>query len=133
MGGIWAFAFLFEVVADKQKDNFRRNSENAGKFITSGLWAYSRHPNYFGEIMMWIGMCFAGSGCFHGWQFLAWLSPVTTIVLLLKVSGVPLLEAAGEERWGNLPEYQHYMKNTPCIVPALRRPKAYADVLVTNP
>lgn len=125
---IWVAAFLIEVVADKQKDIFRRDPANKGKFINTGLWARSRHPNYFGEITMWIGISIAGSSCFSGWQFLAWLSPVTTIVLLLKVSGVPMLEKTGEERWGKLPEYQHYMKHTPCIVLRLCKPPPYVAV-----
>jgi len=122
---IWLISFAIEVVADKQKDDFRRAPENKGKFITTGLWAYSRHPNYFGEIFMWVGLCISGSSCFHGAGWLAWLSPLVTILLLTKVSGVPLLEASGQKRWGNDPAYQHYMQHTPCILPALRKPPAY--------
>jgi len=122
---IWLVSFGMEVVADRQKDRFRRDPANKGKFITTGLWAYSRHPNYFGEICMWIGICISGSSCFHGLEWLAWVSPLTTWILLMKVSGVPLLEKTGQERWGSDPEYQHYMKNTPCIIPALRKPQAY--------
>lgn len=125
---VWFIAFLIEVVADKQKDRFRNDPANKGKFITTGLWAYSRHPNYFGEICMWIGISISGSICFHDAQWLAWLSPLTTFVLLTKVSGVPLLEATGQKRWGELPEYQHYMKHTPCIVPTLCRPPAFSDL-----
>jgi len=123
---VWVSAFAFEVIADRQKDAFRRNPENRVKFITSGLWAYSRHPNYFGEICMWIGICLSGSSCFQGAAWVAWISPVTTYLLLLKVSGVPLLEKKGEETWGELPEYRWYMQHTPCIFPALRRPPAFS-------
>lgn len=122
---VWIAAFLFEVVADAQKSSFRGDSANAKKFITTGLWAYSRHPNYFGEICMWVGICLSGSSCFTGAQWLSWISPLTTYVLLMKVSGVPLLEAKGEKEWGQLPEYQWYVKHTPCIVPALTCPPAY--------
>jgi steroid 5-alpha reductase family enzyme len=123
---VWVLAFLIEVIADKQKSDFRKDPANKGKFITTGLWAYSRHPNYFGEISMWVGICISGSTCFRSAQWLAWLSPLTTLVLLTLVSGVPLLEATGDKRWGQLPEYQHYMKHTPCIFPALCRPPPYS-------
>jgi steroid 5-alpha reductase family enzyme len=130
---VWIFGFAFEVMADYQKDTFRRDPANKGKFITTGLWSLSRHPNYFGEITMWIGICVSGSSCFQGLQWLAWLSPVTTFVLLMKVSGVPLLEASGEKRWGSDPAYQWYMKNTPCIVPALKPPPPYPATALLPP
>merc|ERR1719210_2715867 len=76
----WLFAFVIEVVADNQKDNFRRDPANKGKFITTGLWAYSRHPNYFGEILMWVGICISGTSCFQGAEWFAWLSPLTTLL-----------------------------------------------------
>jgi len=125
--GVWVGGFAFEVIADKQKEAFRRDPANKSKFITHGLWAYSRHPNYFGEICMWIGICISGSSCFYGAEWLAWLSPATTWLLLMKVSGVPLVEGKGEKLWGDLPEYQWYMKHTPCIVPALRRPPEFSS------
>merc|ERR1712193_107317 len=78
---VWIAAFLFEVIADAQKSAFRQDSNNAGKFITTGLWAYSRHPNYFGEISMWVGLCLSGSSCFSSAQWLAWMSPITTWIL----------------------------------------------------
>lgn len=122
---VWVLAFACEVVADQQKKAFRDDASNKGKFITTGLWSLSRHPNYFGEITMWIGICISSSSCFQGAHWIAWLSPVTTSILLMKVSGVPMLEAAGEKRWGSDPAYQWYMKHTPCIVPALSPPPAY--------
>lgn len=122
---IWIFGFSFEVIADQQKKLFRADPANKDKFISSGLWALSRHPNYFGEITMWVGICVSGSSCFHNMEWLAWLSPVTTLLLLLKVSGVPLLEAQGEKRWGADPSYQWYMKHTPCILPACSRPPTF--------
>eukprot|EP00928_Gymnodinium_smaydae_P014579 TRINITY_DN15366_c1_g2_i2.p1 TRINITY_DN15366_c1_g2~~TRINITY_DN15366_c1_g2_i2.p1 ORF type:complete len:298 (-),score=21.33 TRINITY_DN15366_c1_g2_i2:263-1156(-) len=126
--GTWLFGFVFEVIADRQKSDFRNDPKNKGRFINTGLWAYSRHPNYFGEITMWIGICISGSGCFQRFEWLAWLSPVTTWLLLSKVSGVPMLEAKGEKTWGNEPAYQWYMKHTPCFVPALCRPPPYSSV-----
>mmetsp|Transcript_11283 Transcript_11283/g.40013 ORF Transcript_11283/g.40013 Transcript_11283/m.40013 type:complete len:296 (+) Transcript_11283:32-919(+) len=123
--GMWLTGFVFEVVADKQKEWFRDDLGNKGRFITSGLWAYSRHPNYFGEITMWVGICISSSGCFHGFEWLAWLSPLTTWVLLLKVSGVPALEAKGQQTWGEDPAYNWYLEHTPCIIPATKRPPAF--------
>merc|ERR1711972_813001 len=121
----WIFGFAFEVIADQQKNAFRTETSNKGKFITTGLWSLSRHPNYFGEITMWVGICVSGSNCFQGAKWAAWLSPLTTYVLLMKVSGVPLLEKQGEKRWGHDPAYQWYMKHTPCILPALTSPAKY--------
>lgn len=122
---VWVFGFAFEVTADHQKSAFRADASNKGKFITTGLWSLSRHPNYFGEITMWIGICLSSSSCLQGAKWMAWLSPVTTFILLMKVSGVPMLEATGEKRWGTDPAYQWYMTHTPCIVPALSSPPAY--------
>merc|ERR1711920_966976 len=114
---LWAIGFLVESAADAQKFAFRSDPANRGQFITTGLWKYSRHPNYFGEILMWVGLCVSCSYSFSGWGVLGWLSPAFNAFLLLFVSGVPLLEKAGQERWGNEPAYQHYMENTSCIVP----------------
>jgi len=121
----WATGFLIEVIADAQKNAFRDKAENKGKFICEGLWAYSRHPNYCGEIMLWVGLCISGCSCFSGLEWLGWLSPVFTLFLLTKVSGVPLLEKKAEKEWGHLKEYRHYVKVTPCIRLAFSRPPAY--------
>ncbi|CAE7673259.1 unnamed protein product, partial [Symbiodinium pilosum] len=108
---LWCMGFLVEAVADGQKFAFRGNLANRGRFITSGLWRYSRHPNYFGEILMWIGLCTSFTSCITGIpQLLAWISPAFNAILLVYVSGVPLLEKAGEKKWGQEPEYRHYME-----------------------
>lgn len=114
---LWTFGFLFEVVADGQKAAFRAKPENKGRFITEGLWRYSRHPNYFGEIVMWVGVCVSCANTWTGVQWMGLLSPLFTTFLLTKVSGVPMLEKAGQKKWGHLPAYTHYMENTACIVP----------------
>ena len=92
-----------------------------GKFITSGLWSLSRHPNYFGEIMLWFGLYLSASSVFKGWQYLSVLSPVFVHLLITKLSGIPLLEQAGLKKWGHLPEYQNYLRNTPILVPFLKQ------------
>jgi len=118
---LWFTGFLLQSIADAQKFSFRSQKENKGRFITSGLWRYSRHPNYFGEICMWVGLALTATSCINGntFNYLAWLSPAFDAFLLLFVSGVPMLEKAGEEKWGQEPLYRHYMQNTSCIIPWL--------------
>lgn len=116
---IWVVGMGFEVIADRQKDAWRQEPQNKGRFITTGLWAHSRHPNYFGEITIWIGVCTSGMSCFTGWDLVAWMSPVTTFVLLMYVSGVPLLERKADETWGTDADYQWYKEQTPCVFPRL--------------
>eukprot|EP00667_Euglena_gracilis_P021106 EG_transcript_23020 len=115
---VWSCGFILEVVADAQKAAFQSDAGNRGKFITTGLWAYSRHPNFFGEILMWVGMVALCCGSFaRPLHWLALLSPAFTTFLLLKVSGVPLLEKAGARKWGERPDYQHYMAHTSMLIP----------------
>lgn len=118
--GLWTGGFLMEVVADLQKSVFKSDPENKGKFIQSGLWGVSRHPNYFGEITLWAGVFLTCSSVFRGPQYLAVLSPVMVALLITQLSGIPLLEAAGEKRWGSDPEYQRYVRDTPVLVPFLK-------------
>jgi len=122
---LWALGMLFEVLADLQKATWRADPVNKGMFIHSGLWAYSRHPNYFGEILLWIGICVSGTSCFRGTELLGWLSPMTTYILLLYVSGVPLLEKTADERWSHDPAYQWYKEHTPVVFPRLTAPPPY--------
>jgi steroid 5-alpha reductase family enzyme len=118
---LWALGFLIEVIADHQKYSFRNEPNNRHQYITSGLWKYSRHPNYFGELLMWSSMAacvsYVGFATGDTVLFWAWLSPLFTAFLLLRVSGVPLVEAAGKQKWGSDPRYLHYMEHTSCIVP----------------
>jgi len=117
--GIWGFGFIFEVVADMQKSSFRSNPANKGKFIESGVWSLSRHPNYFGEIALWFGLYVSASSVFSRWQFLSVMSPMAVMLLITKVSGIPLLEKAGMKKWGEDPAYLRYLANTPSLVPRL--------------
>ncbi len=118
---IWLLGFSIEVIADNQKSAFNANSENQGKWIDSGLWSYSRHPNYLGEIMLWTGIACFGISCFSGMERLAWISPIFIYLLLTKISGVPILDRRGLEKWGDQPEYHKYREETPTLLPRLTR------------
>lgn len=115
--GIWAAGMLIEIVADRQKSNFKANPDNAGRFINIGLWAWSRHPNYFGEIVLWTGMAIVAIPVLQGWQWATLISPVFVAFLLIKVSGIPLLEAKADRRWGGEDDYEEYKRRTPVLVP----------------
>ena len=117
--GLWVFGFTLEVVADLQKSRFRANPANDGRFITTGLWARSRHPNYFGEIVLWLGVAVIAIPVLRGWQWVTMLSPVFVTLLLVFVSGVPLLEHRADETWGGRPDYESYKERTPVLIPRL--------------
>ena len=114
---IWSIGILIEIVSDRQKSNFRSNPDNKGKFINTGLWAWSRHPNYFGEIVLWTGMAIVAVPVLHGWQWVTLISPVFVTFLLTKVSGIPLLEEKADQRWGGQDDYEAYKRRTPVLVP----------------
>lgn len=119
---IWAFGLAVEVVADHEKKRFREDPNNRGRFIHSGIWAWSRHPNYFGEITLWLGVAVVALPVLSGWQHATLLSPVFVYVLLTRVSGIPLLESRGKKKWGHEPAYQTYRERTPALFP--RPPRA---------
>lgn len=114
---VWTVGFAIEATADAQKRAFRRDPANRGRFIRSGLWAWSRHPNYFGEITLWVGIALIALPALSGWQLLTLVSPLFVTVLLTRISGVPLLEARGRKAWGDEPEYREYVAHTPVLVP----------------
>lgn len=114
---VWIIGFGFEVIADHQKNKFRSDPTNKGKFIQSGLWSISRHPNYFGEIVLWVGVALIALPNLVEVSLLTLVSPVFVIFLLTKVSGVPLLEKRADEKWGGQEEYEEYKKKTPVLVP----------------
>lgn len=116
---IWIAGFAIEVIADAQKSKWRSKPENKGKFIHSGLWSKSRHPNYFGEIMIWLGVAIIAFPVLQGWQFLSLISPVFVTILLTRISGVPMLEKRADEKWGGNNDYEEYKKNTPVLIPKL--------------
>jgi len=113
---LWLTGVLIEIVADRQKSQFKDNKDNAGKFISVGLWAWSRHPNYFGEIVLWTGMAILALPVLQGWQYVTLISPVFVIFLLTRVSGIPLLEEKADQRWGGQDDYETYKQKTPVLI-----------------
>ncbi|MCB1671187.1 MAG: DUF1295 domain-containing protein [Gammaproteobacteria bacterium] len=114
---LWLTGFTMEAIADRQKSAFREDPDNEGKFINRGLWAWSRHPNYFGEILLWLGLAVAALPVLQGWQLVTLISPLFVILLLTRVSGVPLLERKADEKWGDDPAYRAYRDRTPVLIP----------------
>ena len=119
---LWIFGFSIEVIADKQKRIFKKQPNKEKEFITSGLWAWSRHPNYFGEITLWFGLTLIALPVLSGWQLVTLISPIFVYILLTRISGVTMLEARGMKKWGDDPEYLNYIKDTPKLM--LRKPKS---------
>lgn len=118
---LWVFGLTIEVMADTQKTRFRKQPENQGRFISTGIWAWSRHPNYFGEITLWAGVALVALPVLSGWQLVTMISPIFVYLLLTRVSGITMLEAIAEKRWGKDPEFIAYRDATPALM--LRKPR----------
>lgn len=116
---MWVAGFVIEVVADRQKSRFKADPVNEGRFINTGLWARSRHPNYFGEILLWAGIAVMAIPYLSGTQWVVMLSPLFVYALLTRVSGVPTLVRRGQQLWGDDPAYQAYLSSTPLLMPRL--------------
>ena len=114
---LWLLGFGFEVIADRQKKHFSEQPKNEGRFITQGLWSVSRHPNYFGEIILWAGIAIISLPFLSGWQYVTLVSPVFVFLLLTRISGLPFLEDKAEKKWGEDKDYIEYKKRTPILVP----------------
>ena len=110
---IFIIGFTIEIIADSQKTKFRANDDNKDKFISSGLWKYSRHPNYLGEIILWLGISLISFSSLEGFQYITLISPIFTYLLLVNVSGINFLEKSGKKKWGHLDSYKKYLKETP--------------------
>ncbi|WP_209705618.1 DUF1295 domain-containing protein [Leucobacter exalbidus] len=117
---VWATGFGIEVIADQQKTKFKADPSNAGKFIRTGLWSVVRHPNYLGEMMLWTGVLIVALPALQGWQWVAILSPIFVVLLITKVTGIPMLDEKAKRKWGDDPEYIAYRKRTPALIPGLR-------------
>ncbi len=114
---VWIGGFTIEVIADLQKNKFKKIQDTNNKFISTGLWSKSRHPNYFGEISLWVGIYIISVPSFTGIEYLTLISPIFVCILLTRMSGINMLEKIADQRYGNLPEYQEYKKNTPVLIP----------------
>ena len=114
---LWLLGFGFEVVADRQKKHFSEQPENIDRFISHGLWSVSRHPNYFGEIILWTGIAIISLPFLSSWQFVSLVSPLFVFLLLTKISGLPFLEEKAEKKWGKDKAYVEYKNKTPILIP----------------
>ena len=114
---LWAGGFILEIVADAQKYSFKNKPENRGRWIDSGLWRFSRHPNYFGESLLWWGLFIFIMPVLEGYLYLVILGPVSITLLLLFVSGIPLLEKSADERYGGREDYREYKRRTSLFIP----------------
>ena len=117
---LWVVGFVTEVIADNQKSRFRSNPENANNFINEGLWKRSRHPNYFGEITLWLGITLMALPVLVGLQLITLISPIFVYILLTKISGVSMQEARAKKKWKDNEEYNNYLQNTPMLIPRLK-------------
>ena len=116
---IWVLGFLIEVVSDTQKSKF--NKKNKGAFIDVGLWKYIRHPNYLGEIIIWLGIFVISISYINSiFTALSILSPIFVFVLLRFLTGVPQLEQRGQEKWGKQEKYLKYKEKTGILLPKFK-------------
>ena len=120
---LWLSGFTIESVSDYQKRVFRKENNPSEAFIHTGLWARSRHPNYFGEIMLWTGIAVIALNTLTGIEYITLVSPIFVYILLTRMSGINKLEQIADERYGHLEEYQRYKRNTPVLVPNLLKDK----------
>ena len=114
---LFVLGLTVEAVADTQKTNFKREPQNRDRFINVGLWSWSRHPNYFGEILLWTGIAISATSTFAGWRWAMLISPLFVFVLLTQISGIPLLERRAKKKWGDDPDFKRYMATTSRLLP----------------
>ncbi|XP_017237458.1 uncharacterized protein LOC108210606 isoform X4 [Daucus carota subsp. sativus] len=114
---MWSIGIISEATADQQKLTFKNSPENRGKWCNIGLWKYSRHPNYFGELFLWWGIFIASTPILNGAEWLVILGPIFLTLLLLFVSGIPLLEVSADKKFGNVDAYRMYKETTSPLIP----------------
>lgn len=114
---VWAVGLVIETVADLQKFRQKVRANGADRWMASGLWRYSRHPNYFGELLCWWGVFLYVAGDLSGWAWLSILGPMALTGLLLYATGIPTLEKSAERKWGNNAAYQEYKRKTSLLIP----------------
>jgi steroid 5-alpha reductase family enzyme len=109
---MWGIGLVVETVADAQKFAAKRRPGGADRWMDTGLWKYSRHPNYFGELLCWWGVFLFVAGSYSGWQWAAIIGPIALTHILLNVTGIPTLEASAKKKWGGRADYQAYVQRT---------------------
>lgn len=113
---LWVLGFAVEAISDSQKRRFRK-AHGSEKFVNTGLWALSRHPNYLGEIILWTGVAILAFPTLQSWQYVTLVSPIFVYILLTRISGIPLLEYKSDRRWGDDAAYVNYKAATPVLFP----------------
>ncbi|CAO2823868.1 unnamed protein product [Amaranthus hypochondriacus] len=123
---MWSIGFSLEASADQQKLSFKNSPANRGRWCNVGVWKYSRHPNYFGEIFLWWGLFIGSIPILDGAEWLVIFGPVFLTLLLLFLSGIPLLEESADKKYGNVDEYRLYKKVTSPLIPL--PPEVYGNL-----
>ena len=113
---LWLFGFTVEIIADNQKTQFKKDPNNKDRFITTGLWSWSQHPNYFGEITLWLGLALFTYPVLSGWQLVTLISPIFVYLLLTRLSGIPTLDRLAKEKWGSDSDYIAYVQSTSKLI-----------------
>lgn len=116
-GAVWLAGLVIETVADAQKFAAKRRPGGSARWVDTGLWAHSRHPNYFGELLCWWGIWIFVAPGLGAWSVVALIGPLSITWILLKVTGIPTLEASAQRKWGDDPDYQAYVKRTRRLMP----------------
>ncbi len=120
-GILYLIGLTIETIADAQKFAYKKTAAGKGRWMESGIWRYSRHPNYFGEMLVWWAIALPGLTVFSGFQWLFYIGPAFITILLLFVSGIPLLEKEADRKWGTNADYLKWKHSTSLIIPFLPR------------
>ena len=114
---VWAIGFLLEAVADAQKTAYKKRPESRGRWTNVGTWKWSRHPNYAGEILCWWGVYISAVRALRGAEHAAVMGPISITLILLFLSGIPLLESGADKKHASKTEYRAYKKRTSVLIP----------------
>ncbi|KAL8144320.1 hypothetical protein V2J09_017352 [Rumex salicifolius] len=114
---MWCIGFAIEATADQQKLTFKNSPGSRGRWCDVGMWKYSRHPNYFGEIFLWWGIFVAATPVLEGSDWVVVIGPIFLTLLLLFLSGLPILEASADKKFGSMPDFRRYKSVTSPLIP----------------